>query len=105
MDVKLVSRIFFLKSVSGSENAEALRNVYNLALSEKFNSDLDSFMRNLTFVNDCGAEMLCIVGASASSRRVTQSKKWMRCVSHMLNSAIKHEWKLKLLVKPGFLYI
>lgn len=89
-EAQLVTKLLFLKMHQGAETAAAIRNTLDVALMECCGIELDCFMDNFTFVTDCAATMPCVVGASASSRRVPFSEKWVGCISHMLNTAMKH---------------
>ncbi|CAN8074603.1 unnamed protein product [Agarophyton chilense] len=51
---------------------------------------MEVFMKNFTFVTDCASNVLRIVPASSLSQRVPFSEKWKGCLSHQLNTAMKH---------------
>ncbi|KAI0558044.1 Zinc finger BED domain containing protein [Gracilaria domingensis] len=89
-EFSLVSRNIFLIEHKGVESASALRSAFDHALLTRIGCELDEFMKNFTFVTDCASTMPCIVGASASSQRVPYTEKWMGCISHQLNTVMKH---------------
>ncbi|KAI0559172.1 Ribonuclease H-like protein [Gracilaria domingensis] len=68
----------------------ALRSAFDHALLTRLGVELDEFMKNFTFVTDCASNMACVVRASSSSQRVPFNEKWMGCISHQLNTAMKH---------------
>ena len=89
-DVTLMVRNVFLIQHEGPESASYLRKAFDNVLKDQYEISLDQLTENFTFVTDCAATMPKIVGASSSSSRIPFSEKCLGCVSHMLNTAMKH---------------
>lgn len=82
-------KVLFVARCNGSETADALRNLIDESLGQ-FSTSVDILKGSFTFVTDCAATMAAIFGASVSPNRVPFSELWIGCISHQLNTAMKH---------------
>lgn len=85
---KIVRRLLFIARCSGTESASCLREMMDKQLCE-YGCSIETFSHSFTFVTDCAATMPAVFGASVSPNRVPFSEKWIGCIAHQLNTAMK----------------
>lgn len=83
------SSVIFLIEHKVCENAIELRKSLNSWLLELYGLSFEDILSTFAFVTDCAATMPCIARASLSSNNVPFCEKWVGCISHQLNTAIK----------------
>jgi len=88
--VSMVCKVLLLENHVGAESASALRDMLEASLSRQCGLEFDKLMEQFTLVTDCDATLPCIVGAYASSARVPFNERWAGCISHQLNTVMKH---------------
>lgn len=89
VSIEMKSRVMFLMEHTEAETAVALRASFDTWLQEHHGVTLDEILQSFTFVTDCASTMPCIAGASSSSRRVPFTERWVGCIAHQLNTAMK----------------
>jgi len=82
--------VLLLEEKIGQESAAALRNLLEVAWLQKFGLHFEKFMSRYTFVTDHASTLPCFIGSSSSSSKVPFTHKWLGCVSHLLNTVMKH---------------
>lgn len=86
----LQSIFLYVMSHSEAESAEAICNPLDQMVRVIYGVSFWSFMKHMTLVMDCAANMPRILNASVSTCLVLLSERWMRCFIHQLNIPIKH---------------
>lgn len=90
---KLQTRLLFITPHVGAETAEEIRKTLDECLVASTGKPLEAYEKNFTFVTDCAATMPCVFGASVSPARVPYCERWVGCISHQLNTAMKNAMK------------
>lgn len=71
--------------------------------TRSFDISFDGLMKTFTLVTDCATTLPCLIGASASSKKKPFGHNWMGCISHQLNTAMKHSLDAKVLLQTSSL--
>lgn len=87
VEISMNSRVMFLQEHQGPENASSIRSSFDLWLSDLYDTDFKTALSSFTFVTDCASTMPCIAGSS--SRKVPFCERWIGCIAHQLNTAMK----------------
>lgn len=90
---ELTTIVLFLAPAHGGERGADIRELLRRHLYQTTGYDFDSFVRNFSLVTDSAAVMPTIVGASVSENISARDERWLPCVAHMLNTAMKHAMK------------
>lgn len=85
----LKSRLLFIVNHTGPETAVEIRNTIDRNLIQTTGMPLSQFEKQFTFVTDCAATMPCVFGASVSEAKVRYCERWIGCICHQLNTAMK----------------
>lgn len=86
---RIVTRLLFIVRCDGTEIAQALCEMTKKSL-EQYDTKIDELSKNFTFVTDRAATIPAVFGSSVSPNRVAYSDRWIGCVSHQLNTAMKY---------------
>ena len=79
----------FLVEVPNHPDAANIRRSINGALLDKYETTLDTFMRDFAMVTDGAAVMARVANASVSRDINAPDETWMNCVAHFFNNRMR----------------
>ena len=82
-------RTLLLREKKGEGSGEQLRSLLGNGLMEYYGCDIDSLTQGFTMVTDNASVMARVAGASISARIAPLSMKWVGCIFHQINTALK----------------
>lgn len=83
------TRVLFIVEHEDSEDALNIRTTIVKKLRSEYSIDL-VFLERCSFVTDCAATMPRVFDASVSPNQIPFSDRWVGCISHQLNTVMKH---------------
>lgn len=86
----MISEVQFIKRCTGSETSNALRKLFSQKLEKSYGIKIPTFDQTFTFLTDYTSTIPAMFGAPVSFDLVSYSKTWLGCISHQLNTAMKH---------------
>lgn len=89
VELKLECHTIMLKEKTGAGNAQSLRALLNDGIMV-YDKTLIDITKNAALVTDCASVMARVAGSSVSSQFSNSDPKWMGCLAHQLNTAMKH---------------
>lgn len=86
---KLKSRLLSIADHAGAGSFLEIRKTIDDNLKRRTGLSMSNFEKHCTLVTDVGATSPCVFGASVSQPEVFYCERWIHCVVHLLNVAIK----------------
>ncbi len=87
--IEMETRTITLFEIPKVPNAENLRSSIDERLQSIFGSSLATMQRSWTVVTDGASVMVWMAGSSVSGNIAALNEKWMGCLVHVLNNAMK----------------
>ena len=88
-EFKVINTALILVEGLDAPRAQNFKSCLNSALMDKYDLSLGRFFRDFTSVTDDAAVMARIAFASVSREIHELDEKWLSCIAHGLNNAIK----------------
>lgn len=91
--IRVCNKTILLTEGPKVQSAISIRHYLDDSIRSEYGATLGELQRMFTVVTDSAADMANAAGSSVSRASYTPDHRWMGCLVHILNSAMKHAYE------------